>query len=77
MSLNEKIQKFKVCDIALIKLGVFAFALMVAKLWSEILSLDWYWYLVIWAIAAIKPMITMFKGEESTEQQPVEEEVAK
>lgn len=43
-------------DVALLKLAVFAATLLVAKLWNPILSLELYWYLVFWIIAAIKPV---------------------
>ncbi|MFH1589361.1 MAG: hypothetical protein ABIB43_02220 [archaeon] len=58
---NKKIKNLKLCDISLIKLTTAAFILMIAKLWSGILYLDWYWYLVIGVVAAIKPMYKMFK----------------
>jgi len=38
-----------------------AFGLMIAKLWSPILYLDWYWYLIIALLAAIKPIMTFWK----------------
>ena len=43
-------------EIALIKTSAFAFALLFAKLWSPVLSLDWYWYLIIGIGAAYKPV---------------------
>jgi hypothetical protein len=53
---NSKVKKLKWCDISLIKLSTFAFALMLAKLWPAILNLDWYWYLIIALLAAVKPL---------------------
>ena len=47
-------------DVALTKIAVFAGALFIAKLWNPILDLEWYWYLIVWIVAAIKPMITFF-----------------
>ena len=58
---NAKIKKMTLVDIKLIKLSVFAFALMVAKLWQPILSLDWYWYLVMTIVFAIRPCMKMCK----------------
>jgi hypothetical protein len=58
--LSSAIKKLTVFDISLIKLSVFAFALMVANLWQPILALDWYWYALIAVIAAIKPTMKMF-----------------
>lgn len=57
---NKRIKKLKWYDMSLIKLGSAAFALMVAKLWAPILSLDWYWYLVIVIVVSIKPFYDMF-----------------
>ena len=59
---NSKIEKFKWLDIGLLKLSVAAFILMVAKLWAPILSLEWYWYGVIFLLAAIKPLKVMFSS---------------
>jgi hypothetical protein len=39
---------------------VFAFALMLAKLWPPLLSLEWYWYGLVFVAAAIKPMYVYF-----------------
>ena len=47
-------------DVALTKIAVFAGALFIAKVWDAILDLEWYWYLIVWIVAAIKPMITFF-----------------
>ena len=53
---KKKIRKLDAYDIGLIKLSTAAFALMVAKLWTPLLSLDWYWYLIIALVLAIKPV---------------------
>ncbi|MBL7054973.1 hypothetical protein ISS05_04415 [Candidatus Woesearchaeota archaeon] len=58
--INKKIKKCVWYDISLVKLSTAAFILLVAKLWTPILSLDWYWYLAISLIAAIRPMYKMF-----------------
>ena len=58
--MNENIKKCVWYDISLVKLSTAAFILMVAKLWAPILSLDWYWYLIIGVIAALRPMMIMF-----------------
>ena len=52
---------FSYIDIRLTGLVGLAFGLMIAKLWTPILYLDWYWYLVIALLAAIKPIITFWK----------------
>tara|TARA_Y100000310_G_C20597204_1_gene771138 strand:- start:542 stop:853 length:312 start_codon:yes stop_codon:yes gene_type:complete len=58
---DEKIPTLKWCDISMIKLSSAAFALMIAKLWTPLLALEWHWYLIIAILASIKPMIKMFK----------------
>ena len=58
---NSKVKKMNWFDIGLIKLSTFAFALMIAKLWIPILNLNWYWYAIIFILAAIKPLIKAFK----------------
>jgi hypothetical protein len=50
---NEWIKKLTCLDYALIKIGVFAFTLMLAKLLPGILSLDWYWYGLVYALIAV------------------------
>ena len=59
--MKSKIKTMEPCDISMIKLSTAAFVLMIAKLWAPLLSLDWYWYLVIGVIVAIKPMYKIFK----------------
>ena len=58
--MNKKVKNMDGIDIALTKLGVAAFILMVAKLWSGILALPWYWYAIIFVLAAIRPMVKIF-----------------
>lgn len=59
--LNKKIKKMKWTDIALVKLSVLFFTLMLAKLWPDILSLEWYVYLIVFLLLAIVPCVRMFK----------------
>jgi len=54
-SWNKKIKSLDWADMALVKIGVAGFILMVAKLWTPLLSLNWYWYGLIFLLAAIKP----------------------
>ena len=58
---NDKIKKMDCTDVSLVKVSVIAFTLMVAKLWDGILYLDWYWYLIIAVIIAIKPLVKIFR----------------
>jgi len=64
MRLFENIKSYKadISDIAFTKIAVFAGALFAAKIWDGILGLDWYWYLLICIVAAIKPMMNFFRA---------------
>ena len=57
----KKVRKLSWSDIQLIKLASAAFILMIAKLWTPILSFDWYWYLIIAVLASLKPMSKIWK----------------
>ena len=43
-------------DVLLAETSAMAFALLFAKYWPPLLSLDWYWYLIIGIGAAYKPV---------------------
>ena len=58
---NNGIKNLKFWDIGLIKWSVFWFTLMIAKLREPILSLDRYWYGLLFVITAIVPMLKMIK----------------
>jgi len=60
--INEKIKKLTCTDLAVTKLCVMAFTLMVAKLWSPILSLPWYWYGLVFAVTYIYLIKKLFGG---------------
>jgi hypothetical protein len=53
---ENAMKKMDYWDMKLVKLGVFALALMMARLWPPLLSLDWYWYALIFVLAAIRPL---------------------
>ena len=59
---NNKISKLTWIDIVLTKWCVAAFVLMIAKLWSPLLSLDWYWYALIFVALAIIPFRNFWKA---------------
>lgn len=52
---NSKVKNLNWIDVGLIKLSVICFVLMIAKLWQPLLSLEWYWYALIFVLAAIRP----------------------
>jgi len=49
--MDRKVSKLRWYDIGAIKIAVAAFVLLVAKLWSPLLSLDWGWYAAVFAAA--------------------------
>lgn len=53
-------------DVVFIKLGVFTATLFLAKIFEPILSLEWYWYLLLWVILSIKPVIGYVKWFKTT-----------
>jgi uncharacterized membrane protein len=56
-----QIKKFNWTDIQLIKIAVFGFTLMIAKIWSPLLSLDWYWYALVFLLATAKLFLKVFR----------------
>jgi len=60
--MDSKTKNLEGLDIGLLKLSVFFFTLMLAKLWAPLLSLDWYWYALVFVLAGIKPTYDVFKS---------------
>lgn len=58
---DSKIKYFHWYDLGFIKISVLACSLLIAKLWPPILSLDWYYYLLIAICAAMRPMFMMLQ----------------
>ncbi|MFH0971692.1 MAG: hypothetical protein V1835_03940 [Candidatus Micrarchaeota archaeon] len=58
---DKGIGKMRWYDMGLTKIAVAAFVLMLVKLWPPILGADWYWYGIIFLLAAISPLMKMFK----------------
>ena len=59
---NDKLKKLTCFDHAVGKIGVIAFALMLAKLWPDVLSLDWYWFGLVFAITFAYLIVKIFKS---------------
>jgi len=55
------VKRLTCCDIKMIKLSTAAFVLMIAVLWPPLASLEWYWYLIIAAVAGAVPTRKLFK----------------
>ena len=60
---ESRIRTFTVVDKGVFKICLIAFALMIAKLWPDVLALDWYWYGLIFAITYVWIMTRMFKKQ--------------
>ncbi|MBW3014748.1 hypothetical protein KY335_05940 [Candidatus Woesearchaeota archaeon] len=58
---GSQLKKMKWYDIKLAKWSAFFFALFLAKVWPDILGLDWYWYLIIAIVVAIPPLVKVMK----------------
>jgi hypothetical protein len=61
MNLNKRIKNFDWMDLGLTKWSMFAFTLMIAKIWPGILGLAWYWYGLIFVTLAIRPIYRYFR----------------
>ncbi len=57
---DSRIKNLDSWDMALTKIGVAAFVLALAKLWTPLLSLDWYWYAFVFVLAALRPFLKFF-----------------
>ena len=53
---ETRLESLGVLDIGLVKLSVFFFALLIAVWWPGILGLNWYWYLILGVVFAIRPI---------------------
>jgi len=54
---EKNIKKMTMLDLASVKLATAAFALFLAKMYPELLSLEPHWYVVIAIVAAAKPVM--------------------
>lgn len=48
-------------DVGLTKIAVFGATLFLAKIWTPILGLEWYWYLILGIVASIRPFVTAIR----------------
>jgi polyferredoxin len=64
VSMNNKIKKFDICDIQLIKFSSMAFILFLITLWplamNLVQSISWIWWLLLVFIFGFKPMKKTF-----------------
>ena len=52
---DAKVKTMSWLDLKFAQLSAVFFFLIIAKLWEPLLSLEWYWYVVIAVLFAIKP----------------------
>lgn len=64
---GASMKSFTTLDVALFKLSVFTFALMVVSAWGTfanwVLSTQWYFFLIAWILFSIKPTMEVWKKE--------------
>ncbi|MBT4935701.1 hypothetical protein HOL21_02105 [Candidatus Woesearchaeota archaeon] len=58
---NYKKKKFTLIDVASDEVAMVAFAFFVAKYWTAVTSLAWYWYVIVFVVFLIKPLMAMIK----------------
>ena len=58
---ENAMKKMDCLDMKLVKLSVFGFTLLLAKVWPPLLSLEWYWYGLIGLLAMLRPMYKVLK----------------
>jgi hypothetical protein len=58
---NYKKKKFTLLEVASDEIAMFALALLIAKYWIGVTSLAWYWYVIIFVVFIIKPLMAMIK----------------
>ena len=59
--LNSGKKKFTVLDVASDEIAMLAFAFIIAKYWITVAALACYWYVIIFVVFIIKPLMAMFK----------------
>lgn len=60
--LNYKKKKFTLLDVASDEMAMLAFAFLIAKFWTGVTSLAWYWYVILFVIFLIKPLMAWLKN---------------
>lgn len=59
--MNKQIKQFDWQDISLIKLSAFLFGVLLAKYWTALRNIEWYWLVGIIMLTAIPVAMKMFK----------------
>lgn len=61
LNLIDKEKKFTILDVGLDEIAMIAFAFLVAKYFPQVTALDWYWYVIVFTLAIIKPVKALFE----------------
>lgn len=61
---DQKTGKLRALDIALLKICVAAFALLLAKLWPPLLALDWKVYAAVFLLTYVPLAVKFFMGDD-------------
>jgi hypothetical protein len=55
-------KRFTIADVASDEIAMIALAFLVAKYFTFVTSLMWYWYVLIMVLFLIKPLVTLING---------------
>lgn len=64
---NLQVKKLDCLDIKLIKLATAAFVLLLAKFFPILISFDWFMYVIVIFVAAIRPYKKVFCFDKKSE----------
>ena len=67
---EKNIKKLKWYDISIFKLCMFSIALLLAKLWPPLLSLEWYWYAIAFVLTCARLFFVMFSPDKTASTNP-------
>jgi hypothetical protein len=56
-------KRFSIADVASDEIAMIALAFLVAKYFTVVTSLTWYWYVLVVVLFLIKPLATLINGE--------------
>ena len=59
---NYKKKRFTLLEVASDEIAMFALAFLIAKYWMGVTSLAWYWYVILFVIFLIKPLMAWLKN---------------
>ena len=63
--LNSKKKRFTIADVASDEIAMIALAFLIAKYFTFVMSLAWYWYVIIMALFLLKPISALLDGDKN------------